>query len=122
MRTSIALLAAAAAVVPVAAAHSAAATTLVASVGKHDAFTIALTTASGKRVTSLPAGRYVIVVHDYSAIHNFALGSVTANKRIFTGSVPGVGTKTYRVTLTPGKYAYACSAHPTTMHGSFSVR
>jgi plastocyanin len=41
--------------------------------------------------------------------------------RIFTGSVPGVGTKTYRVKLTQGSYAYACSAHPATMNGRFSV-
>lgn len=95
--------------------------TLVASVGKNDAYTISLT-LNGKRVTPLPAGTYVIVVHDYSKRHNFALGSITTSTRIFTGSVPGIGSKTYRVTLTPGSYAYACSAHPTTMNGRFTVQ
>jgi plastocyanin len=31
------------------------------------------------------------------------------------------GTKKYTATLTPGEYAYACSAHPKTMHGTFVV-
>jgi hypothetical protein len=95
--------------------------TLVATVGAHDAYVIKLALPSGKRVTSLPAGNYTIVVHDLSKLHNFALGSVTANRRIFTGSVPAVGIKSYRVKLVPGSYAYACSAHPTTMHSRFTV-
>ena len=94
---------------------------LVAKVGLHDSFTISLRTPSGKLVRSLPAGTYTIVVHDYSKLHNFALGSVTQNKRIFTGGILFVGTKTYTVTLEPGTYAYACSAHPYTMNGTFTV-
>lgn len=118
MRTFIALVFGLSLLLP--ASAPAAGHTLVATVGAHDAFTITLT-QNGKRVRKLPAGTYTIVVHDLSKIHNFALGSVTHNKRIFTGSVPGVGTKSYSVKLTPGQYAYACSAHPTTMNGSFSV-
>jgi plastocyanin len=72
-------------------------------------------------VRSIPAGTYSIVVHDYSKIHNFALGSQTENKRLFTGGIRWVGTKTYTVTLTPGNYAYACSAHFRTMNGTFVV-
>jgi hypothetical protein len=94
---------------------------LIAKVGLHDSFTISLRTPSGKLVRSLPAGTYSIVVHDYSKLHNFALGSVTQNKRIFTGGILFVGTKTYTVTLVPGTYAYACSAHPYTMNGTFVV-
>ena len=94
---------------------------LIAKVGLHDSFTISLTKQNGRRVTTIPAGTYAIVVHDYSKIHNFALGSQTANKRLFTGSIPGVGTKTYIVKLTPGSYAYACSAHFQTMNGTFTV-
>jgi plastocyanin len=94
---------------------------LVAKTGFDDSFTITLETADGMPVTSIPAGQYSIVVHDYSKIHNFALGSVTQNTRIFTGSISGVGTETYTVTLTPGVYAYACSAHFQTMHGTFVV-
>ena len=100
---------------------SAATHTLAAAVGKNNAFTITLT-LNGKRVTHLPAGTYTIVVHDYSKLHNFALGSITTNRRIFTGSIPGIGTKTYRVKLRRGSYAYACSAHPTTMNGRFTVK
>ena len=68
---------------------------LVAKVGLHDAYTISLRTPNGKVVHSIPAGTYSIVVHDYSKIHNFALGSQTENKRIFTSGIPWVGTKTY---------------------------
>jgi len=121
MRTFIALIVLCALAAPVAFARSHATTTLVASVGKNDSFTIALKTQAGKRVTSLPAGTYTVVVHDYSQLHNFALGSVTAGKRIFTGSVLAVGTKTYRVKLVAGSYAFACSAHPSTMNGHFTV-
>ena len=60
-------------------------------------------------------------MHDYSRLHNFALGSITKNTRIFTGGIRFVGTKRYTVKLTPGKYAYACSAHPSTMNGTFTV-
>lgn len=122
MRFLVALALCAAIAAPIASGDTTAVPTLLAYVGKHDGFTISLTKANGKRVTSIPAGRYAIVVHDYSALHNFALGSATANKRIFTGSVTGIGTKTYHVTLVAGTYVYACSAHPTTMHGTFFVK
>ncbi len=95
--------------------------TLIGKVGLHDGFTISLTSSNGKKVKTIPAGTYTLVVHDYSKIHNFALGSQTANKRLLTGSVPGVGTKTYTLHLAAGSYAYACSAHPATMHGTFIV-
>ena len=95
--------------------------TLIGKVGLHDAYKISLTFPSGKKVTSISAGTYILVVHDYSKMHNFALGSQTANKRLLTGSIPGVGTKTYTLHLIAGRYAYACSAHPTTMNGTFVV-
>lgn len=94
---------------------------LIGRTGFHNSFTISLRFPDGKLVKTLPAGTYRIVVHDYSRIHNFALGSVTANQRIFTGSIRGRGTKTYTVHLTPGLYVYACSMHPQTMHHSFVV-
>jgi hypothetical protein len=94
---------------------------LIGRVGRHNSFTISLRFPNGKLVKTIPAGTYKIVVHDYSRIHNFALGSVTANQRIFTGSIPGKGTKTYTVHLTPGLYVYACSMHPRRMHRSFIV-
>ena len=94
---------------------------LVGRVGLHNAFRITLTFPDGKPVQSIPEGTYAIVVHDYSKVHNFALGSITDNRRIFTGGIRSTGTKTYTVTLTPGSYAYACSAHPYTMNGRFVV-
>ena len=97
------------------------ATVLIGKVGLHDSYTISLTFTNGKKVKTIPAGTYTLLVHDYSKIHNFALGSQTANKRLMTGSIPGVGTKTYTLHLTPGMYAYACSAHPTVMNGTFVV-
>ena len=94
---------------------------LLGKVGFHNGYTISLQMPDGTAVTSIPAGTYAIRVIDYSKIHNFALGSMTTNARIFTGSVPATGTKTYTVALTPGKYAYACSAHPFSMNGTFVV-
>jgi hypothetical protein len=94
---------------------------LIGRVGFHNRFTISLRFPNGRLVQTLPAGTYKIVVHDYSKIHNFALGSVTQNRRIFTGSIPKVGKKTYTVHLTPGLYVYACSMHPRRMHHSFTV-
>jgi hypothetical protein len=94
---------------------------LIARVGPHNSYTISLRTPDGKLVLSIPAGTYSIVVHDYSKFHNFALGSQTENKRLFTGGIRWVGTKTYTVTLDPGNYAYACSVHFRTMNGTFVV-
>ncbi len=118
----LALLAVLAAVVaPVAQARPAANPTLIGKVGLHDAYRITLTFTNGKPVKSIPAGTYTLIVHDYSKIHNFALGSQTQNRRLFTTGIPWVGTRTYHLTLAPGRYAYACSAHFRTMNGSFVV-
>ena len=87
----------------------------------HDAFVIKLTFANGKKVTSIPAGTYRLIVHDYSSRHNFALGSQTENKRLLTTGVRWRGTKTYTLRLTPGHYAFACSVHFRTMNGTFVV-
>ncbi len=95
--------------------------TLVGKVGLHDAYTITLTFANGRKVRSLAAGTYRLVVHDYSKVHNFALGSQTQNKRLLTTGIPWVGTRTYTLHLVPGSYAFACSAHFRTMNGTFVV-
>src|SRR5262249_28881527 len=84
-------------------------------------FTIGLTDANGKPVDVLVAGQYQLVVHDLSDIHNWALGSQTTNTRLLQTDVPFVGDQTFTVDLTPGRYAYACSAHPDTMNGVFVV-
>ena len=95
---------------------------LVARSGFHGAFKITLAFPDGRKVRTLSAGTYEIVVHDYSKVHNFALGSQTQNKRLFTTGIPWVGTRTYTFKLVPGSYAYACSAHFQTMNGRFIVR
>ncbi|HEU5213546.1 MAG TPA: hypothetical protein VFU10_12310 [Gaiellaceae bacterium] len=84
-------------------------------------FTIDLTDANGKHVDTLVAGQYQLLVHDMSDIHNWALGSQTQNVRILQTDVPFVGDQTFTVDLTPGRYAYACSAHPFDMNGVFVV-
>jgi hypothetical protein len=102
-------------------AASAANPTLIGKVGFHDRYSITLTFANGRKVRSLPAGTYRLVVHDYSAIHNFALGSQTQNKRLLTTGIPWIGTRRYTLHLAPGSYAFACSAHFQTMNGTFVV-
>jgi plastocyanin len=111
----------AAVLAPAAAARTGANPTLIGKVGLHDAYRITLTFTNGKRVKSIPAGTYTLVVHDYSKIHNFALGSQTQNRRLLTTGIPWVGTRTYHLTFAAGRYAYACSAHYQTMNGTFVV-
>jgi hypothetical protein len=122
MRTLVVLAAAASFLSLLVAPAHPAAPVLVAKSGFHGAFRITLTFPDGRKVRTLPAGAYRIVVHDYSKAHNFALGSQTQNRRLFTTGIPWVGTRTYTLKLVPGSYAYACSAHFQTMNGRFVVR
>ena len=75
--------------------------------------------SSGKKVTSLKAGKYTIVVSDTSAAHNFHLTGPGVNK---TTSVGGKGTSTWTVTLKKGTYKYVCDPHASIMKGSFTVK
>ncbi len=84
-------------------------------------FTIDLQYPDGTHVRSLVAGKYEILVHDNADIHNFALGSKTANVRLFQTEVPFVGDQTFTVDFPPGLYAYACSPHFDVMNGTFTV-
>jgi plastocyanin len=109
-------LVAAVAALAVAVAPAAAATPkLVGTVGPD--FSIKLT-KGGKKVNSLKAGKYAIVVHDKSNIHNFHLKGPGINKMT---SVSFVGNKTWTVTLKKGTYKFVCDPHATTMKGSFKV-
>ena len=83
-------------------AGSAANPTLIGKVGLHDAYTITLTFTNGRKVKTLPEGTYTLIVHDYSKIHNFALGSQTQNKRLLTTGIPWVGTRKYPLHLIAG--------------------
>jgi plastocyanin len=84
-------------------------------------FTIDLADANGKHVDELVAGRYTLLVHDLSDIHNFVLGSKRTGERLATTEVEFVGDMTFTITLTPGLYAYACSPHFQTMNGHLQV-
>jgi plastocyanin len=80
-------------------------------------FTITLK-KSGKKVTSLKAGKYKIVIKDLSNIHNFHLSGPGLNKK--TGVGPQ-GTFTWTVTLKKGTYKFICDPHAAIMKGSFKV-
>jgi plastocyanin len=72
-----------------------------------------------KKVTSLKAGKYTIVVKDTASDHNFHLTGPGLNK---TTSVAGKGTFTWTVTFKAGKtYKYVCDPHASFMKGSFKV-
>ena len=72
-----------------------------------------------KKVTSLKAGKYVIVVKDMAADHNFHLTGPGVNKAT---SVAGKSTTTWTVTLKKGTYKYVCDPHKSFMKGSFTVK
>jgi hypothetical protein len=81
-------------------------------------FTISLTDDSGNRVTHLDPGTYTIDVKDQSNQHNFDLQGPGVSQAT---DVEFVGSATWTVTFTDGTYKYVCDAHPSLMHGSFTV-
>jgi plastocyanin len=115
-RIYLVLVAAVAALAVAVAPASAALPKLVGTVGPD--FSIKLT-KGGKKVKTLKAGKYTIVIHDKSNIHNFHLkGPGSLNKKT---AVSFVGNKTWTVTLKAGTYRFVCDPHATTMKGSFKV-
>ena len=80
-------------------------------------FTITLA-KGGKKVTSLPAGKYSVAVSDKSNIHNFHLKGPGVNK---DSGVERIGSSTWTVTLKKGSYTFVCDPHPRTMKGTFKV-
>jgi plastocyanin len=80
---------------------------------------IVLRSSSGRVVTMLRHGTYIVVVHDRSRIHDFHLSGPGVNKVVT--NVGFVGTKTIRLTLKPGRYRYVCDPHAFVMHGAFRV-
>ncbi|MFL5944176.1 MAG: plastocyanin/azurin family copper-binding protein [Gaiellaceae bacterium] len=115
IRTRLALVALAAGALVVTASATAATPTLNAVDGP--GFTITLK-KSGKKVSSLKAGKYKIVVKDLSNIHNFHLTGPGLNKKTGVGAQ---GTFTWTVTLKKGTYKYVCDPHVAVMKGSFKV-
>jgi hypothetical protein len=91
---------------------------LVGAVGLGNSFSISLKDATGKAVTRLDPGTYTLLVHDYSALHNFDLNGPGVS--VATG-VDTVGDQTFTITLTDGTYFFQCDEHVGQMHGSFTV-
>lgn len=92
---------------------------LVGSSGKGGAFVITFRYASGKKVKTLKAGRYQLVIRDYSKRHNFHLKGPGLNVRSF---IPFVGRLAYSsLVFKRGTYRFWCDAHRSRMHGSFKV-
>jgi len=82
-------------------------------------FTISLK-YKGKKVRSLPAGRYRIRVRDRSDIHNFHVRGPRVNRVITSVDFEGTKSRTFR--LRKGRYRYVCDPHSDDMKGSFRVR
>jgi plastocyanin len=76
-------------------------------------------TFGGKKVTSLKAGKYTIVVRDTAGDHDFHLSGPGLNRSTTVG---GTGTSRWNVTLRKGTYKYVCDVHSTFMKGSFTVK
>jgi NitT/TauT family transport system substrate-binding protein len=72
----------------------------------------------GKRVTSLPQGKYTFVVNDTSKTQNFRLVGPGVNKQT---SVRGTGRSTWTVTLKRGTYTFSSSARAS-LKRTFRVR
>jgi hypothetical protein len=75
-------------------------------------------TFGGKKISSLKAGKYTVVVKDTAGDHDFHLTGPGLNRSTTTG---GTGTWTWNVTLRKGTYTYVCDLHASFMKGSFTV-
>ena len=78
-------------------------------------------TVGGKKVTSLKAGVYTIVVKDEASDHDFHLTGPGVNR---TTTVGGTGTQTWKVTLKRGhlhvQVRPARGLHEGLLHGQVS--
>jgi plastocyanin len=84
-----------------------------------NAYRISLVDATGATVTHLDPGTYTINVHDYATLHNFDLfGSGVQQASDIEGTTT---TLSWVVTFQNGTYHYQCDAHPTLLHGAFTV-
>jgi plastocyanin len=92
--------------------------TLEASVGANDAFVISLNDSTGAPVVHIAPGTYTIHVNDQSALHSFHLFGTGVDQAT---TVEEITKTTWTVTFTDGTYKYQCDAHPSQMHGSFTV-
>ena len=75
-------------------------------------------TMNGKKVKTLKAGTYSILVKDTAADHDFHLIGPGVNK---TTTTSGKTTTTWVVKFRKGTYKYQCDPHSSFMKGSFTV-
>ena len=81
-------------------------------------------TKGGKKVKSLRAGTYKIVVSDKSSFHNTVLEREKPSKPKVEKDITGTGftgSKTVKMKLTPGSWRFYCSVHESQMHQDFKV-
>lgn len=81
-------------------------------------FSIRIVGPDGKALQRIAAGTYDITVRDLAEDHNFHLQGPGVDER--TG-LEFVGTVTWTVTLTDGRYTFICDPHASTMRGTFFV-
>jgi hypothetical protein len=79
---------------------------------------ISLKSAAGKKLASVKAGTYSIVVRDRSKAHNFHLVGAGVNRK---SSVAAVGTTTWKLKLSKGMLRFYSDKAPKTVKGSLRV-
>jgi hypothetical protein len=80
--------------------------------------TITLKRANGTDLKHTSPGAHKFVISDQSGLHNFHLLGPGVSKK--TG-IAFLGSRTWNLNLSVGTYKFRCDAHPTTMHGKFTV-
>jgi uncharacterized cupredoxin-like copper-binding protein len=78
----------------------------------------------GKKVKTLKAGKYRIVISDKSDFHNFTLEREKPSKPHMEKHITATsftGSKTLVWTLKPGNWRAYCSVHEAQMHQDFKV-
>ena len=89
---------------------------LVATVGPKSTISLTL---NGRRVRTLAAGAYRVVVRDRSRLHNFHLTGPGLNRKTAVGRT---GTVTWTVTLRAGVHRFVSDPQRRRVRGSFTVR
>jgi hypothetical protein len=93
--------------------------TLIGSSGKPGAPVITFKDANGRTIKSLRAGRYKLVIRDYSKFHDFHLKGPKLNVH---STLPFVGRLSYgTLVFRKGKYSFWCDAHKSATYRSFTV-
>jgi hypothetical protein len=86
-------------------------------------YTVSLT-KGGKKVKTLKAGKYKVVVSDKSNFHNSVLEREKPESPKLEKDITGTGftgSKTVVMTLKPGSWRFYCSVHESQMHQDFKV-